>query len=101
MPVIEQNVDISTKRKAVKLVITHLKKKLNSFENINRAPMDMWISKVEALLAKDEFILSDFIEVKKDLNDIIERTYDPDLRFKLRDSWFGFGKALEKKAKIH
>lgn len=101
MSVVEQNVDISTKRRAVKLVITHLKRKLDSFENINRDPVDMWISKVSDLLSKDEFILSNFLKVRKDLNDIIERTCNPDLRFKLRDSWFALGKALEKKAKIH
>ncbi|MBP5427525.1 MAG: hypothetical protein J6Y29_06555 [Clostridiales bacterium] len=104
MPVVkpkEVNIDILAKRKAVKLVITHLKKKLNSFGQINNDPLDKWINKVEDLLGKDEFVLRDFFEVKKDLNDIIERTMDPDLRFKLRDSWVGFGKALEKKAKLY
>lgn len=104
MPTVEQrkmNVDVVAKRKAIKLVVSHLKKKLDSFKNVNRDPLDMWISKVETLLAKDEFVIGDFIEVRKDFNDIIERTYDVDLKFKLRDSWIGFGKALEKKAKLH
>lgn len=90
--------DIEVKRKAVRLVISHLKKKLAD-NTINKINIDLWISQVEALLAKDDFIIKDYIEIRKDLNDIIERTMDEDVRFKLRDSWYSFGKALEKKAK--
>ena len=52
-------------------------------------------------MAKDEFVIKDYIEVRKDLNDVIERTMDEETRFKLRDSWYSFGKALEKKVKRH
>lgn len=90
--------DIDVKRRAVKLVISHLKKKLSENQN-NKANIDLWIGEVEKLLAKDEFDIREYIEIRKDLNDIIERTMDEDTRFKLRDSWYSFGKALEKKVK--
>ncbi len=48
---------------------------------------------------KPEFNMSEYIEMRKELNDIIERTLDEELRFKLRDSWYSMGKALDKKAK--
>ncbi len=93
--------DFDVKRKAVKLVISHLKKKLSSISNNNRSNIDLWIAQVEKLLSQDEFVLRDYVEIRKDLNDIIERTMDEETRFKLRDSWYSFGKALEKKVKIH
>ena len=92
--------DIDVKRRAVKLVISHLKKKLSDNQN-NKANIDLWIERVEELLAKEEFVIKDYIEVRKDLNDVIERTMDEETRFKLRDSWYSFGKALEKKVKRH
>jgi hypothetical protein len=39
--------------------------------------------------------------MRKQLNDLIERTLDEEIRFKLRDSWYSFGKALDKKVKIN
>ena len=39
------------------------------------------------------------VESSQQLNDIIERTVDEDLRFKFRDSWFSLGKALDKKVR--
>ena len=92
--------DFDVKRKAVKLVISHLKKKLFTTDN-NRTSIDLWIEQVEKLLQQEEFVVRDYIEIRKDLNDIIERTMDEETRFKLRDSWYSFGKALEKKVKIH
>lgn len=92
--------DFDVKRKAVKLVISHLKKKLVTIDN-NRTSMDLWIERVEKLLQEEEFVIREYIEIRKDLNDIIERTMDEETRFKLRDSWYSFGKALEKKIKIH
>ena len=91
--------DFDVKRKAVKLVISHLKKKLFTTDN-NRTSIDLWIEQVEKLLKQEEFVVRDYIEIRKDLNDIIERTMDEETRFKLRDSWYSFGKALEKKVKI-
>ena len=90
--------DIDVKRRAVKLVISHLKKKLSENQN-NKASIELWIDKVEELLSKDEFVIREYIEIRRDLNDIIERTMDEETRFKLRDSWYSFGKALEKKVK--
>jgi hypothetical protein len=38
--------------------------------------------------------------MRRALNDIIERTLEEEMRFKLRDSWYSMGKALDKKARI-
>lgn len=90
--------DVDVKRKATKLVVTHLGKKIPE-DFIGTELIHEWISKMEELLKKEEFELKEYIELRKDLNDIIERTMDEELRFKLRDSWYSLGKALDKKAK--
>ena len=91
--------DIDVKRKAVKLVIAHLKKKLPQTEFIGMENITSWIGDMDELLAKDEFNLIEYIEMRRNLNDVIERTVDEELRFKLRDSWYSLGKALDKKVK--
>lgn len=91
--------DNDVKRKAAKLVIAHLKKKLPEGDFIGRENITNWISGMEELLIKEEFVLIDYIEMRRNLNDIIERTVDEELRFKLRDSWYSLGKALDKKVK--
>jgi hypothetical protein len=58
-----------------------------------------WISDMEELLAKDEFVILEYIQMRKSLNDVIERTVDEELRFKLRDSWYSLGRAFDKKVK--
>ncbi|MDF2524021.1 MAG: hypothetical protein K0R31_1662 [Clostridiales bacterium] len=90
--------DIDIKRKAVKLVIVHLKKKA-SREFIGSEYVNEWLAKMDKLLQKDEFNLREYIEMRKILNDVIESTLDEEMRFKLRDSWYSFGKALDKKVK--
>lgn len=93
--------DNDVKRKAVKLVIAHLKKKLPEQDFLGKEHIVNWIGKMEELLAKEEFNMVEYIEMRRELNDVIERTVDGELRFKLRDSWYSLGKALDKKVKRH
>lgn len=90
--------DIDVKRKAVKLVIVHLKKKIPK-EFLGSDHVYSWIAGIEKLLEKQEFSVLEYIEMRKGLNDVIERTMDEEIRFKLRDSWYSLGKALDKKVK--
>lgn len=91
--------DIDVKRKAVKLVVAHLKKKLPESEFIGSEHILGWIDEMEKLLEKPEFTLIEYIQMRRNLNDVIERTVDEETRFKLRDSWYSLGKALDKKVK--
>lgn len=90
--------DADVKRKAVKLVISHLKKKVSK-EFVGSEHIHEWIEEMEKLLEKTEFELVEYVQMRKDLNDVIERTIDEEMRFKLRDSWYSFGRALDKKVK--
>ena len=90
--------DDDVKRKAVKLVIAHLKKKA-SREFIGIDHVNEWLAEMEDVMKRPDFIMSEYIEMRKKLNDVIERTLDEEMRFKLRDSWYSFGKALDKKVK--
>jgi len=90
--------DADVKRKAVKLVITHLKRKLSK-DFIGSEHIKNWITDMDELLNKPEFNLLEYIDMRKRLNDVIERTLDEEMRFKLRDSWYSLGKALDKKVK--
>ena len=90
--------DIDVKRKAVKLVISHLKKKVTK-EFVGSDHVAEWIAEFEKLLAKPEFNIVEYITMRRNLNDVIERTIDEETRFKLRDSWYSLGKALDKKVK--
>ncbi len=92
--------DIDVKRKAVKQVVLHIKKKITS-EYLGSEYIKEWLLQIEEILAKDEFDIKEYIKARKELNDIIERTLDEQMRFKLRDSWFSLGRALEKKVKIN
>jgi hypothetical protein len=90
--------DIDVKRKAVKLVIAHMKKKIAG-EFVGSEHIAEWISDMEKQLEKPEFTMIEYIEMRRNLNDVIERTVDEETRFKLRDSWYSLGKALDKKVK--
>jgi exosome complex RNA-binding protein Rrp42 (RNase PH superfamily) len=90
--------DADVKKKAVKMVITHLKKKIGQ-PYVGKQNMDDWIIEMETLLSKQEFDIGEYFEMRKKLNDIIERTIDEEMRYKLRDSWYSLGKALDKKVK--
>jgi len=91
--------DFDVKRKAVKLVVAHLRKKLPEIEFIGMDHITSWIVDIEKLLNKQEFNMIEYIEMRHNLNDVIERTIDEEMRFKLRDSWYSLGKALDKKVK--
>jgi hypothetical protein len=90
--------DADVKRKAIKLVIAHLKKKVSK-EFIGSEHISDWICDMEKILEKPEFDIREYIEMRRKLNDVIERTLDEEMRFKFRDSWYSFGKALDKKVK--
>lgn len=95
----KEQTDIDVKRKAVKLVVAHLRKKLPETEFIGMDHITRWIDEMEKLLEKQEFVMIEYIQMRRNLNDVIERTVDEELRFKLRDSWYSLGKALDKKVK--
>lgn len=90
--------DIDIKRKSVKLVMVHLKKKVSK-EFMGSDYVNEWLTRMDGLLQKEEFNIREYIEMRKNLNDVIESTLDEEIRFKLRDSWYSFGKALDKKVK--
>lgn len=90
--------DADVKRKAIKLVIAHLKKKVTG-EFIGSEHISEWIADMEKVLEKPEFDIHEYHEMRRNLNDVIERTVEEETRFKLRDSWYSLGKAMEKKVK--
>lgn len=92
--------DADVKRKAIKLVISHLKRKLPE-DFLGSGHIDNWLEEMDELLKREEFNILEYIEMRKKLNDIIERTMEEDIRFKLRDSWYSLGKAMDKKVKQH
>ena len=67
--------DIDVKRKAVKLVIVHLKRKIPK-EFLGSDHVYSWITGIEKLLEKRDFSVIEIIEMRKGLNDVIERTLD-------------------------
>lgn len=90
--------DNDIKRKAVKLVVAHIRKKLpDNFDG--NAALDKWLVDMDELLLKDEFKINEYYEMRNELNDVVDSLIDDELRFRLRDSWYSFGKALEKKKK--
>lgn len=92
--------DTDVKRKAIKQVVAHIRKKITS-EYVGSEHLKEWLEQIDGIIKKDEFNIKDYITARKSLNDIIERTLDENMRFKLRDSWYSLGKALEKKAKVN
>lgn len=91
--------DIDVKRKAVKLVIAHMKKKLPKGEFLGDEYIFEWLADIDKLLEKEEFVLIEYHSMRKRLNEVIERIVDEEIRFGLRDSWYSLGKALDKKVK--
>ncbi len=92
--------DADVKKKAVKLVIVHLKKKISK-DFIGAENVKAWVEEMEEILAKPDFDITEYITMRKKLNDIIERVMEEEIRYKLRDSWYSMGKALDKKAKMY
>jgi len=94
----QQLTDADVKRKAVKLVVAHLKRKAST-EFMGMDYLQAWLEDMEALLEKEEFDIREYHRMRRQFNDVIESTLDENMRKKLRDSWYSMGKALEKKAK--
>ncbi|HBN83437.1 MAG TPA: hypothetical protein DDZ89_06290 [Clostridiales bacterium] len=92
--------DEDVKRKAVKLVLVHLKKKIESPFQGKESVVE-WMDKMDLLLSEEDFVTAEYHQMRKEFNDIIERTLDYEIRSRLRDSWFSLGKALDKKVKRH
>lgn len=90
--------DADVKKKAVKSVVAHIRKKIDG-EFEGQEHILRWLEEMETLLEKDGFEKAEYIEMRKNLNDVIERTIDGDMRLRFRDSWYSFGKALDKKVK--
>jgi hypothetical protein len=89
--------DNDVKKKAVKLVVAHLKKKVSK-EYMGIEYLADWLVEMEALLKADEFNIKEYHRMRRQLNSVIESTLDEEMRTKLRNSWHSFGKALDKKA---
>ncbi|HHW23598.1 MAG TPA: hypothetical protein GXX26_12100 [Clostridiaceae bacterium] len=90
--------DSEVKRKAVKLVVAHLKKKVTR-EYMGIQYLIGWLEEMDELLNKEEFDIKEYYAMRKQLNSVIESTLDEEMRSKIRNSWHSFGKALEKKVK--
>lgn len=90
--------DADVKKKAVKSVVAHIRKKIEGAFEGDQYILE-WLERMEALLEKEGFDKAEYMEMRKELNDVIERTIDGDMRLRFRDSWYSFGKALDKKVK--
>ena len=92
--------DADIQKKSVKLVVVHLRKKVDP----NAAGIDKvckWLDDMAALLAEDGFDRTEYLNMRKKLNDAIEWVFDVDMRQSLRNSWYSFGKALDKRVPRH
>lgn len=90
--------ETEVKKKAVKLVVAHLKKKI-SREYMGIQYLISWLEEMDELLNKEEFDIKEYYAMRKQLNSVIESTLDEEMRGKIRNSWHSFGKALDKKVK--
>jgi hypothetical protein len=84
------------RKKAIKMIIVHIKKKIST-EFIGSENIKQWVVQMDELLTKKDFNITEYVIMRKKLNDIIDSILDEDIRYKLRDSWYSFGKALDKK----
>lgn len=88
--------DADLQKKSVKLVVVHLRKKVDP----NAAGIDRvlsWLDDMETLLAQEEFDRSVYLNMRQQLYEAIEWVFDVELRHKLRNSWYSYGKAMDKK----
>ncbi len=93
----EKNLDeLDVKRKAVKLVIAHLKKKVSK-EYLGIEYLVNWLDEMDELLKKEDFDIKEYYAMRRELNSVVESTLDEEMRGKIRNSWQSFGKALDKK----
>lgn len=91
--------DVELKKKAIKLVLSHIKKKIPEQGTNIEENLKNWILEMECLLQKDGFQVSEYVDMRKNLNELIESVSEDAFRYKLRDSWFSFGKAMYKTPK--
>lgn len=92
--------DNDVKKKAVKLVVAHLKKKIPNEYFSGKESLEKWIADMEEMLKESEFNLVRYFDMRSELNSVIEGGLEGDMKFKIRDSWYSFGKALNKKLKL-
>lgn len=88
--------DADLQKKSVKLVVVHLRKKIDpKAAGIDR--VCRWLDEMELLLARDGFDRGEYLSMRQQLYEAIEWVFDVDLRNKLRNSWYSYGKAMDKK----
>ena len=88
--------DADLQKKSVKLVVMHLKKKVDpDAAGIDRVLT--WLGDMEELLEQEGFDRVIYMNMRKQLYEAIEWVFDVDLRHKLRNSWYSYGKAMDKK----
>lgn len=88
--------DGDLQKKSVKLVVLHLRKKVDP----NAAGIDRvcnWLDTMDGLLRQDGFDRGVYLDMRQQLYEAIEWVFDVDLRHKLRNSWYSYGKAMDKK----
>ncbi len=89
--------DAALQKKSIKLVVMHLEKKFDP-ETPGIGNVLIWLEEMNELLDREEYVKANYIKMRKKLYDAIEWVPDTEIRHKLRNSWYSFGKALEKKA---
>lgn len=93
---IKEITDSELQKKSVKLVVLHMRRKIeDDIIGINHV-LD-WLNEMNQLLSKEDFVRAEYMEMRRKLNEAIERVMDVEMRSKLRNSWYSYGKALEKK----
>ena len=70
----KQLTDADVKRKAVKLVVAHLKKKASK-EYMGIDYLMEWLEEMDALLEKEEFDIREYHRMRRQFNDDIEITH--------------------------
>ena len=88
--------DADLQKKSVKLVVMHLKKKVDP-DATGIDHVLTWLGEMEELLEQDGFDRVVYMNMRKQLYEAIEWGFDVDLRHKLRNSWYSYGKAMDKK----
>ena len=88
--------DADLQKKSVKLVVMHLKKKVDP-DATGIDHVLTWLGEMEELLEQDGFDRVVYMNMRKQLYEAIEWVFDVDLRHKLRNSWYSYGKAMDKK----
>jgi len=88
--------DFGLQKKSVKLIILHMSRKIDK-DIIGINHVNEWLEDMNQLLAKEEYVRTEYLEMRRKLNEAIERVMDVEMRSKLRNSWYSYGRALDKK----